>query len=90
MSLPTHQISFPKPRSPNTKTAKAVGLKICFLPSAIKYFEAIAIIPAAKLMNKPVWDEIGIKMKNNIKAVIKEDSLFVSALKSFARSLLVK
>jgi len=65
-------------------TAKAAGLKICFLFNAITYFEAIATTPINVSTSMFSNKAIGPTIKVRINAVMKGDSRFVFALKIFA------
>ena|SRR3989344_6150939 len=69
---------------------KAAGLKICFLPIATIYFDAMATKLASAKNKNPWIDPSGPMTSDKIRAVIYVDSVFEGALKNFSKSLLLK
>ena len=84
---PIHQLA----TEPVANTAKAAGLKICFLKGAKRYFEALAESPAKpqKIKDWLCNAGSGFIKRAKIRPVIKEDSIFSSARKTRARILFV-
>ena len=70
----THQMPSPLPSRPIMTSAIAAGLNICLFFIASRYFEAIAMIPVRIIIGKPLTSVTGDNTKNNMSAVIREDS----------------
>src|SRR3989344_902816 len=78
---PTHQVADWSTTSAASATPNAAGLKICFLPMASTYFDAIAHTEARMRNQTPVISvgETGAIMIARISAVMYTDSTLVCA-----------
>jgi hypothetical protein len=72
-----------------TTTAKAAGLKICFLFIATIYLEAIESTAAQSNKAKLVAGLTGVMIRARISAVIYTDSTFVPTSKTLAKRVFV-
>jgi hypothetical protein len=87
--VPIHQVAVPWIAKAVRTTAIAAGLKICFLCIARIYFDETARTPAQKRNGSPFTDFTGDRIRDNIRAVIYTDSVFVGVEKVNANILLV-
>src|SRR3989344_5550310 len=77
----THHVAGISNRNADSTTANAAGLKICFPPIAIIYFDADARTATRASVTEPTTSVniTGVIINASIKAVIKTDSRFVTA-----------
>ena len=83
--VPTHQEAPPRSRRKIAAAPNAAGLKIWRRNGAIRYLDAIAMMPASAKIPAPFKSIAGVKIKNKIKAEMKQDSVLTGAPNNLAK-----